>query len=100
MSSMGESVVWSVPAMQTGQDDIKASEARLNGIYNDLNQQLAPMREFWQGQANEGYDAVQARWNDAMQSMLDTLGRIERALGQAIEIHSSTESAITNTWKS
>lgn len=97
--SMGESVKWSVPAMQAGHDDIDATAKRLGGIFESLNQQLAPMRQFWAGRGNESYDAVQQRWNQAMQNMLDLLARIVQSLEVAANIHEQTEQSIINAWE-
>ena len=97
--SMGESVVWSVPAMQAGHDEINATSQRLSGIFENLNQELVPMRAFWTGQGNESYDAVQQRWNQAMQNMLDLLNRIVSSLETATNIHQQTEQSIISAWE-
>lgn len=95
---MSEGVLWSIPAMQQGQDDIQNVQRSLAGLFEDMNARLAPMAEHWQGKGNEGYAAVQARWNQAKDDMMVILQQIFSALGESIGLHEGTEQSIVNAW--
>jgi WXG100 family type VII secretion target len=95
---MSEGVLWSIPAMQQGQDDIQNVQRSLMGLFEDMNARLQPMQEFWQGKGNEGYAAVQARWNQARDDMMTVLQQIYSALGEAVSLHEGTEQSIVNAW--
>lgn len=97
---MTEGVQWSIPAMQQGQDDIQKVHGMLSGLFDEMTAKLAPMQEFWTGRGNEGYAAVQKRWNQANEDMLAVLRQIFLALGESIGLHEGTEQSIVNAWGS
>lgn len=94
----GEGVLWDIGAMQQGQDDIQSVHAALTALFEEMESRLAPMQEFWQGRGNEAYAAVQARWNQAKDAMMDSLHQIFLALGESIGLHTGTEQSIINAW--
>jgi early secretory antigenic target protein ESAT-6 len=96
--SMGEATLWSIPAMQTGEDDITTVIGNLTAYLENIDTAIAPMRAMWSGTGSESYDAVQKRWNDAMNAMIESLTRIKVALAEAISIHSQTEGSVTSAW--
>jgi 6 kDa early secretory antigenic target len=95
---MSEGVLWSIPAMQQGQEDIQNVQRALTGLFEDMTARLAPMQSFWQGKGNESYAAVQARWNQAREDMMAILQQISNALGESIGLHEGTEQSIVNAW--
>jgi 6 kDa early secretory antigenic target len=97
--STSEGVLWSIPAMQQAFEDIVSVQGNLTSTYEEMNAQLAPMAEIWQGRGSESYGAVQQSWNKAMEDMLAVLRQISSALQQSIDIHTTVEGQITNAWE-
>jgi len=65
-------------------DTLAQMTARIQSILDDLNAQLAPMVNTWDGMAKDAYHIAQTNWNNACTAMHGTL---RTAYVAADEIH-------------
>jgi WXG100 family type VII secretion target len=91
------------------QDPLEGVGAYINGqaeaIANELNalvNQLAPLQDFWTGQAATLYESYQAEWNAAANGLFGpggVLGSIAGAMGVVWGNYSDCEFANVQTWQ-
>jgi len=92
------------------QDELSGAGAYINGqaltISDELNalkQQLAPLQDFWTGQAAALYESYQQEWNAAALGLFGpdgVLGAIARAMNVTWGNYSDCEWANVQTWQS
>ena len=85
-------------AVQQASADASTTAANLNSQLADLKAYLAPLVGSWEGAAASNYTAQQARWDAAQQGLNDVLAQISRAVGNAHDTYSSTESTNAGMW--
>lgn len=54
-------------------DDLMGIVNRIDARMNDLEQELAPLRSSWVGEAQEAYRMAKSRWDGAVTDMRDLL---------------------------
>lgn len=91
------------------QDELSGSGAYINGqadtIAGELSalaSQLAPLQDFWQGQAAALYESYQQEWNVAANGLFGpdgVLGAIARAMQVSWGNYSDAEMANVQTWQ-
>ena len=64
-------------------DDLRRTVNEIDGRLNRLEQELAPRRSDWTGNAQQAYVAAKARWDGAIQEMRDLLDQTGRAVLQS-----------------
>lgn len=78
-------------------DGLRVQHARLDGAAQDLHrtvtdmderlgrleQELAPLRSDWTGNAQEAYHVAKARWDRAIREMRDLLAETSRAVQES-----------------
>lgn len=60
--------------------DLRSSVARIDDRLNRLDQELAPLRADWVGEAQAAYLAARARWESALQEMRGLLDQTSRTV--------------------
>lgn len=64
-------------------DDLRRTVNDIDGRLNRLEQELAPLRSDWTGNAQQAYVAAKARWDRAIAEMRDLLDETSRSVRQS-----------------
>jgi 6 kDa early secretory antigenic target len=64
-------------------DDLRRTVNDIDGRLNRLEQELAPLRSDWTGNAQQAYVAAKARWDRAIAEMRDLLDETGRSVRQS-----------------
>lgn len=64
-------------------DDLMSIVARIDARLKDLEQELAPLRSSWVGDAHQAYVLAKARWDGAILEMRDLLAATSRQVRQS-----------------
>lgn len=85
-------------ALGEGQSSIMATHSQLVTTLDDLEANLQPMLETWDGAARDAYFQCKTQWDSAAAEMAQTLSQIAGAVGTANENYNAAETANTNAW--
>lgn len=69
--------------LDTAADDLRRTVDDIDGRLNRLEQDLAPLRSDWAGNAQQAYTAAKARWDGAIAEMRDLLDETSRSVRQS-----------------
>jgi len=69
--------------LDTAADDLRRTVNDINGRLNRLEQELAPLRSDWAGNAQQAYTAAKTRWDGAIAEMRDLLDETGRSVRQS-----------------
>ena len=69
--------------LDTAADDLRRTVNDIDARLNRLEQELAPLRSDWAGNAQQAYLAAKARWDGAIQEMRDLLDETGRSVRQS-----------------
>jgi 6 kDa early secretory antigenic target len=64
-------------------EDLRRTVNEIDVRLNRLEQELAPLRSDWAGNAQQAYVAAKARWDGAIQEMRDLLDQTGRSVLQS-----------------
>jgi 6 kDa early secretory antigenic target len=64
-------------------DDLRRTVNDIDGRLNRLEQELAPLRSDWAGNAQQAYTAAKARWDGAIAELRDLLDETSRSVRQS-----------------
>lgn len=78
-------------ALAAAEGDVKATATRIHTQLEDLKRFLAPMVSTWTGQAAEGYQATQRKWDTSAADLTQVLNQIGVMVGQANGQYQDTE---------
>jgi WXG100 family type VII secretion target len=86
--------------------NINGQALAITGQLDSLKQQLAPLQDYWMGQAATLYESYQQEWNAAAYGLFGAdgtggvLGAIAHAMGVVWGNYSDAEWANVQTWQS
>jgi early secretory antigenic target protein ESAT-6 len=69
--------------LDTAADDLRRTVNDIDGRLNRLEQELAPLRSDWSGNAQQAYLGAKARWDRAIGEMRDLLAETGRGVLQS-----------------
>lgn len=69
--------------LDTAAEDMSRTVKEIDGRLNRLEQELAPLRGQWAGNAQQAYEAARARWDLAIKEMRDLLQETSRTVTQS-----------------
>jgi len=78
-------------ALQQGTADINKAVSRMQSQLHDLERAAAPLVHTWGGDAQEAYQARQAKWRAASEDLNHILQNIKSALEQSTQDYITTE---------
>lgn len=78
--------------------DIETSSRNIGSQLEDLKDQLKPMVSSWEGEAADGYQEHQNKWDTAAQDLNDILSAIGRAVEDGNNRMQSVNTAAANSW--
>lgn len=85
-------------SLEAGRAGIMKSHGELVSTLDDLEANLQPMLQTWDGEAREAYFRCKQEWDTAAAAMAQTLSQIGSAVGTANENYGAAERAATQTW--
>jgi WXG100 family type VII secretion target len=85
-------------SLASGQEGINRSYQQLTGTLEQLESDLAPMIQSWNGAAQESYLQCKKQWDDAAQGLAQVLNTIGQAVGSAHDNYQSAERAAQSNW--
>jgi uncharacterized protein YukE len=89
------------PELEASGSQIMSIGAAIDQELISLRNLLAPLAQYWTGQAAIGHEDVQAQWNTASQNLMTdvgTLGDIGRAQQRNWSNYVHCEAANNNSW--
>ncbi|WP_035839334.1 WXG100 family type VII secretion target [Kitasatospora azatica] len=89
-----------IPTMDQAMDDLMIAEQKLAAILADLDQQIRPMLNSWDGDAKDMYLACQTEWNAACDDMRTLLQNAGITVNQARNLYGTVDAQIAAAWQS
>ncbi|OLT41311.1 type VII secretion protein [Saccharomonospora sp. CUA-673] len=80
--------------IHTAAEDCKATGGELENLFEQLQSQLAPLVESWEGDAMMAWNEVQNNWNTSLEELKQVLAQIATALPQIADGYQGTEKGI------
>lgn len=68
-------------AVASAQNNIGSGETKIRSSLEQMEGDLAPLREQWGGEASTAYQQAKSKWDAAVVSMADVLQQVQRMLG-------------------
>lgn len=95
---MGDRMMVTFAELANAAQTIQSTSNNLNSRLEDLQSQLRPIAESWDGSAAQNYQIQQQKWNQAQQDINQVLLAISKAVEAAHEAYNQTEQANTRAW--
>jgi len=95
----GSPVLVTFAALAEAAQSIQRTSANLNTKLADLKSELGPVVAQWTGSASENYQAQQQKWDQAQTDLNSVLQAIGKAVEQAHDSYTQTETANSNSWQ-
>jgi ESAT-6 family protein len=86
-------------ALQQASADINKAISTLHSQLDDLNRAAQPLVSTWNGEAQQAYQARQAKWTSASQDLTQILQNIKGAVDQSVEEYMTTEKTATQRFQ-
>jgi WXG100 family type VII secretion target len=86
-------------ALQQAGADINKAISTLQSQLDQLERDAGPLVQTWNGQAQEAYQARQAKWRAAAQDLTQILQNIKGAVDHSCEDYISTEKQATQRFQ-
>jgi WXG100 family type VII secretion target len=94
----GSEIKVSFAAIEEAGSNIKAGYNKMSEELDTLKGKLAPMREIYQGEARDKWDAVQKDWEKNQAELNQVLAAIGAAVAQAAQDYRDTERGVGSLW--
>lgn len=78
--------------------DIHATNRTIDGLFDQLKLDIAPMVAEWEGESASAYKVAQQRWDTAALEMNQVLQSIARAVDDANARMSQINTSAANSW--
>ena len=85
-------------ALANAAQSIQTTNNNLNSKLDELQQLLGPIVADWTGEASEQYQVQQKKWYQAQTDLNSVLQAIGKAVEQAHEAYTTTETANARSW--
>jgi 6 kDa early secretory antigenic target len=79
---------------------LEEADAQIQGVLNQLEDTINPLRASWSGASESEYTVVQARWNSDMSQMNSLLGNYRNTLDEMTMNYGNTDNNLANQWSS
>ena len=77
---MSDQIRYQFAGIETSADDIDSTVTKINGLLNDLKQDLKPMVAAWEGTSATAYNEAQTKWDTAAADLNTVLSTISKAV--------------------
>lgn len=94
----GNSIYVNYSATSNVVDDLSQADSSIQGVLNNLQDAITPLRATWSGASDDEYTIVQNRWNNDMAQMQAMLPKYSSTLDNMSNNYSSTDNRIAGQW--
>ncbi|MFJ7912541.1 WXG100 family type VII secretion target [Kitasatospora sp. NPDC096204] len=95
---MSEHILVNFQTVHQAAEEVKASASRIDHLLNDLKGNVTRIASSWQGAAQQGYQAHQAKWDAKANDLQQVCTQIATSLENAAQSYRTTEDANTKLW--
>ncbi|MFF2144680.1 WXG100 family type VII secretion target [Kitasatospora sp. NPDC058190] len=78
--------------------EVQSSANKIEHMLSELRKEVTKIAQSWQGQAQQGYNAQQAKWDSAAQELKETCAKIAGSLESAAISYQQTEKQNAGLW--
>jgi early secretory antigenic target protein ESAT-6 len=94
----GDEIKVSFAAVEEAGSNIKSGFQKMTDELDTLKAKLAPIREIYQGESRDKWDAVMQQWEKDQGELNQVLASIGTAVAQAAEDYRHTEKSVGGLW--
>ncbi|MFE2413174.1 WXG100 family type VII secretion target [Kitasatospora sp. NPDC059408] len=95
---MTDRILVNFDAVHSAAEQVKASAAQIDHLLQELRQGVTKISASWEGAAQQGYRAHQAKWDAKAADLQQACAQIAAALESAAHGYRATETKNTNAW--
>ncbi|MFI9365492.1 WXG100 family type VII secretion target [Kitasatospora sp. NPDC053057] len=96
---MSDHILVNFQTLHQASQDVQNSANKIESMLSDLRKEVVKISHGWQGQAQQGYNAQQAKWDSAAQNLKDTCAKISGSLESAAQSYHATEKKNAGLWQ-
>lgn len=85
--------------MDQAMDDLLIAANKLRSILDNLDQEIQPMLNSWDGDAAAMYKHCQQKWNAATDDMRLVLGQAGITVGNATQLYGTVDAQVAAAWQ-
>ncbi|MFD5466195.1 WXG100 family type VII secretion target [Kitasatospora sp. NPDC127059] len=97
---MTDHILVNFQTLHQASQDVQTSANKIEQMLSDLRKEVTKISHGWQGQAQQGYNAQQTKWDGAAQDLKDTCAKISSSLESAAQSYHATEKKNAGLWNS
>jgi len=79
-------------------DIVQQANNTINSAFDNLENELAPLRATWSGASDQEFTAFSARYNNDYANMQAILPKITQAIGDMSDNYSTTDNRLASQW--
>lgn len=79
-------------------EDINSTKNRIDGILDNLKQDLQPLVTQWEGESATAYQAAQQKWDNSANELNIVLGQVAMAVRDSNDRMSQINMNAANSW--
>ncbi|MFH8386288.1 WXG100 family type VII secretion target [Kitasatospora sp. NPDC018058] len=95
---MTDQILVNFQTLHNASQEVQNSAKRIDTMLTDLRREVTAIAQSWQGQAQQGYNAQQAKWDLAASELQQTCAKIASSLESAAVHYNQTETKNANLW--
>ncbi|MFJ6775103.1 WXG100 family type VII secretion target [Kitasatospora sp. NPDC091257] len=95
---MSDHILVNFQTVHQAAEEVKASASRIDHLLNDLKGNVTRIATSWEGIAQQGYQAHQAKWDAKANDLQQACAQIATSLEQAAQSYRTTEDANAKLW--
>ncbi|MEU8516071.1 WXG100 family type VII secretion target [Kitasatospora sp. NPDC048722] len=95
---MTDQILVNFDTIHSAAEQVKASAAQIDHLLEELKQGVTKISASWEGAAQQGYRAHQAKWDAKAADLQQACAQIAASLESAAQGYRATETKNTNAW--
>ncbi|GGV02272.1 WXG100 family type VII secretion target [Kitasatospora aureofaciens] len=96
---MSDHILVNFQTLHQASQDVQNSANKIEQMLSDLRKEVVKISQGWQGQAQQGYNAQQTKWDNSAQDLKDTCAKISSSLESAAQSYQQTEKKNAGLWQ-
>ncbi|MGW2254507.1 WXG100 family type VII secretion target [Kitasatospora sp. NPDC001660] len=96
---MTDHILVNFEAVHGAAEQVKASAAQINHLLEELKKGVTKISASWEGAAQQGYQAHQAKWDAKAADLQQACAQIASSLESAAQSYHATENGNANRWQ-
>ncbi|MER6395572.1 MULTISPECIES: WXG100 family type VII secretion target [unclassified Kitasatospora] len=95
---MSDHILVNFETVRNAGSEVRATANRINSQLEELKAGVTKIASSWEGAAQQGYQAHQAKWDSRASHLQQVLSQIAGSLDKAAESYNSTENNNAKLW--